>query len=80
MKLHTLLCLAVVLFTLTSCYVGPGYHRPGAILVGPRPIGGPIVLPPGASPYHYRGVRYYQHRGVWYRPHAGGHIIVPRPY
>ncbi|WP_300931666.1 hypothetical protein [Prosthecobacter sp.] len=85
MKLQQLLCSAIVLFTLTSCYVGPGYGRPigrpvGVRPVGTRPIGRPIVLPHGASPYHHNGVRYYQHRGVWYRPHAGGHIIVPRPY
>lgn len=75
MKIQHLVCSAVVLFTLTSCYVGPAYRRPVV-----RPMGGPVVLPYGARPYYHGGVRYYNHRGVWYRPHAGGHIIVPRPY
>lgn len=83
MKIQHLVCSAVVLFTLTSCYVGPAYRRPivrpmGGPIV--RPMGGPVVLPYGARPYYHGGVRYYNHRGVWYRPHGGGHIIVPRPY
>jgi len=75
MKLKHLLCSALVLFTLASCIVGPGYRRPIV-----RPVGRVVVLPYGARPYHYGGVRYYTHRGIWYRPHGGGHIIVPRPY
>lgn len=74
MKLKHLFCSALVLFTLTSCYVGPVYPRPI------RPVGPPVILPYGARPYYHGGVRYYEHRGVWYRPHAGGHIIVPRPF
>ena len=75
MKLQPLFCAAIVLFTLTSCYVGPAYRRPIRPVVGP-----PVILPYGARPHYYGGVNYYHHRGVWYRPHGGGHIICPRPY
>jgi hypothetical protein len=77
MKLQHLFCSAIVLFTLTSCFVGPGYGRPIRPVVGP-----PIILPYGARPYPYGGVNYYEHRGVWYRPHpnGNGHFIVPRPF
>ena len=74
MKLQHLFCSAVVLFTLTSCYVGPAYGPPI------RPVGPPVILPYGARPYYHGGVNYYHHNGVWYRPHGGGHIVCPRPF
>ena len=83
MKLKHLLCSALVLFSLASCVVGPGYGRPIVRPVGRpvvRPVGRPVVLPYGARPYHHGGVNYYNHRGVWSRPHGGGHISGPRPY
>jgi hypothetical protein len=96
MKLKHLLCSALVLFSLASCVVGPGYAGPIGRPVG-RPIGGPfggpfgrpvvapygvrpVVVPYGARPCLHGGVRYYNHRGVWYRPYGGGHVICPRPY
>ncbi len=82
MKLKHLLFSAVVLVSLSSCIVGPGYGRPIRPVIGGPVIGPPVVLPYGARPYYHGGVRYYNHRGVWYgpHPHGGGHIIVPRPY
>lgn len=76
MKLrHTLLALAL-LTLLSSCYVGPARPR---VAYAPR-AGGTVVLPVGARPHYYHGVRYYSHRGVWYRPYRGGHVICPRPF